>query len=166
MNLNNFAEVELSYKRNYSNEQRPTIKDSKEAFRIFYNLWDENKLELLEQAKILLLDRSLRVLGVSDISTGGVTGTVVDPKIVFVTALKANATAIVLAHNHPSGSLKPSRFDRLLTDRVTEIGKLLEIELADHLIISNEGYYSFSDGLAFEKVQSEQGYELECLMPF
>lgn len=160
------AEIEIIYKRNTLDIERPFIKSSKDAYHLLHAQWDSNKIELIEQAKILLLDTSLKVLGISDISTGGITGTVVDPRIAFVTALKSNATQIILAHNHPSGNTKPSYADEKLTKRMQEIGKLLEINVADHLIIGNQGYYSFSDGLEYERESNPTIDYLSAKMPF
>jgi DNA repair protein RadC len=85
------------------------------------------------------------VLGIYEVSTGGMTGTVADPKLIFAAALKGAACGIILAHNHPSNNLKPSISDEQLTTKIKEGGKLLDIKLLDHLIISSEGYYSFAD---------------------
>jgi len=93
----------------------------------------------------LLLSRVNRVLGNCFISSGGISGTVVDAKVVFATALKANASSMIVAHNHPSGNLIPSEQDRRLTKRLTEIGRALDLPLLDHVIVTNEGYYSFAD---------------------
>jgi DNA repair protein RadC len=84
-------------------------------------------------------------VGAYHISSGGITGTVVDIKIVLAIALKALACAIVIAHTHPSGSLKPSRADEELILKLREAAKLMDILLLDHLILSTEGYYSFAD---------------------
>ncbi|MCW3071308.1 MAG: repair protein [Bacteroidetes bacterium] len=85
------------------------------------------------------------MLGFSKISQGGLSGTVVDAKVVFQVALKANASSILLAHNHPSGNLKPSEADLMITKNIREAGKLMEIPLVDHIILTDEGYYSFAD---------------------
>jgi DNA repair protein RadC len=105
---------------------------------------DLNKIEFIEQFKILLLNRSKRVLGIVEFSRGGVTGTVVDCKLIFVAALKANACIIVLSHNHPSGNLRPSKQDEELTRKIKSATKLLDIRLLDHIIVISEGYYSFA----------------------
>ena len=78
-------------------------------------------------------------------SKGGLTNTIVDPRIIFLKALEVQATSIVLCHNHPSGNLTPSRADEELTTRLKNAGMLLDIKVLDHLIVSNEGYYSFAD---------------------
>jgi DNA repair protein RadC len=76
---------------------------------------------------------------------GGIFATIADVRIIFATALKCVATGLILAHNHPSGSLQPSKADRELTKKIKEVGKFLDIQLLDHLIITPEGYYSFAD---------------------
>ena len=86
------------------------------------------------------------MLAIFELSTGGVTGTVADPKLVFAAALKLNACNIILCHNHPSGSLKPSQADEALTRKIKEAGRYLDLPVIDHLIISGENnYYSFAD---------------------
>ena len=139
------AEVQVSYKPDYKASERPKISSSKQAYDLFIQHWDLGKIEFLEQSKMILLNRQNRVLGLVDISTGGVSGTILDPKIMFSIALKANTSAIILCHNHPSGNLKPSQSDIRLTNQLKEGGKLLEILVWDHLIITNENYYSFAD---------------------
>jgi DNA repair protein RadC len=85
------------------------------------------------------------VLGVVDISQGGLSGTVADPKVIFAAALKSCASGIVLAHNHPSGELDPSREDIALTNKIKAGAELLDLKVLDHLIISKDSYYSFAD---------------------
>ena len=102
-------------------------------------------MDFIEQFKLLLLNRGNRVLGLLEVSSGGVAGTVADPKVIFAAALKASASSIILAHNHPSGQLKPSSADIALTNKLKRGGELLDIQVLDHLILSSEGYYSFAD---------------------
>jgi len=140
------AEIELIYKSKVKASQRPTVTTSQDAFRLFKQNWDENKIEFIEQFKVLFLNRSNKVLAIFELSTGGVTGTVADPKLVFAAALKLNACNIILCHNHPSGSLKPSQADEALTRKIKEAGRYLDLPVIDHLIISGENnYYSFAD---------------------
>lgn len=120
------------------------ITSSRDAEKIFRLLWSDN-MTYKEEFEVLLLNTANKVLGISKISEGGVAGTVVDLKIVFQTALNANASSIILAHNHPSGNLKPSDQDIALTKRIVEGAKLLDLKVLDHLILTYEGYYSFSD---------------------
>jgi len=93
----------------------------------------------------MLLNRAGRVLGIIEVSSGGLSGTVADPKVVFSAALKGNASSIILAHNHPSGNLRPSQADLDLTKKIQRGGQLLDITVSDHLIITSEGFYSFTD---------------------
>ncbi|WP_163397458.1 JAB domain-containing protein [Flavobacterium fluviatile] len=139
------SEIELVYKTKVKASQRPQIKSSNEASTLLRSSWDEGKIEYFEQFKILLLNHSLKVLGLYEMSSGGITGTVVDLRMIFSAALKANATSIMIAHNHPSGNLNPSEADKHLTRKIKQAGELLEIKLVDHLIITAESYYSFMD---------------------
>ena len=139
------AEVELIYKSKVKASERPLISSSKDAAEILMNLWNENKIVFVEQFNVLLLNRANRVLGIADISSGGVTGTVADPKLIFTAALKANAAGIIISHNHPSCNLKPSRADEELTQKIKNAGKFLDISLLDHVIVTSEGYFSFAD---------------------
>ena len=96
--LNTIAEVELIYKTTVKPSQRPQLKTSQDCYELFKLNWDENKIEFVEQFKVILLNKAQRVLGIYELSTGGVTGTVADPKLVFIAALKANACNIILSH--------------------------------------------------------------------
>jgi DNA repair protein RadC len=139
------AEIDLVYKTKVKSSQRPRITSSNDAYKIFRQCWDENKIEFIEQFKVLLLNRAGKVLGIFEVSSGGVSGTVADPKLIFSAALKANASSLILAHNHPSGNLIPSQADRVLTRKVKEAGMVLEISVLDHIILTTEGYRSLAD---------------------
>lgn len=139
------SEINVTYRPKFKASERPTITGSRDVYTILNQNWDMNKMELLEQFKILLLNRANRVLGIFEVSTGGMAGTIADPKLIFSTALKACASSIILAHNHPSGNLKPSQADINLTRKVKEGGCILDIAVLDHVILSAEGFYSFAD---------------------
>ncbi len=139
------AEVELVYRTKVKPSQRPKITTSVDAYEILQKIWNRDKIELVEEFKVLLLNRSNKVLGVLDASSGGITGTVADPRIILTAAIKANAVGIVLSHNHPSGSVKPSRADEELTVKIREAARFLDMTVLDHIIITSEGYYSFAD---------------------
>lgn len=94
---------------------------------------------------VLFLNRANKVNHFEIISRGGITGTVADPRVILKRALEQDATSIVLSHNHPSGSLKPSNADEALTKKIKEAAKYLDIKVIDHIIVSEEGYYSFAD---------------------
>jgi DNA repair protein RadC len=139
------AEIQLSYRHAIKNSARPSINSSREAYAILAQHWDADKIDFVEQFKVILLNRANRVLGIYEVSTGGVSGTVADPKLVFAAALKANASSLMLAHNHPSGNLRPSEADIQLTRKLREAGKFLELPVLDHVILTSEGYFSFAD---------------------
>lgn len=143
--LSNVAEVELVYKSKVKASDRPGIATSKDAYDVLQAIWEEGKMDLVEQFKVLFLNRANKVLCVYNVSSGGITGTVADPRLIYSAALKVNAVSLVLSHNHPSGSLKPSRQDEELTQKIKCAGSFLDIKVLDHLIISSEGYYSFAD---------------------
>ncbi len=143
------AEIELVYRHHVPAAQRPKISCSDDAYQVLQGLWDEGKLCLVEQFRILLLDRANRVMGSTLISTGGTSGTVADPKMIFAAALKCRASGIILAHNHPSGNLQPSSADFQLTQRLKSAGQYLDLPILDHLILSPEGYYSMADNGTF-----------------
>ncbi len=94
---------------------------------------------------VLFLNKANKVNHFEIISRGGITGTVADPRVILKRALEYDATSIVLCHNHPSGNLKPSRADEDLTFKIKEASKYFDIRVMDHIIVSEEGYYSFSD---------------------
>jgi len=139
------AEVQLSYKPHFKAQERPQISSSRQAYDLLIANWDIELINFIEQAKMILLNRNNRVLGIINLSTGGGGSTVMDMRVIFATALKATATSIIVAHNHPSGNLRPSNEDIRLTKKLKEAGKLLEIEVHDHLIVSDSGYYSMAE---------------------
>ena len=137
------AALELGRRRKETEpEKRVKIITSKDA----YEMLRADLIDLPhEEFFLLILNRSNTVIGKKQISKGGVSGTIVDAKIIFREAVENKAVSIVLAHNHPSGNLKPSEQDIRLTKSIKEAGNVLEISVIDHLIISNEGYFSFAD---------------------
>jgi len=139
------SEIQLVYKPVIRPSQRLRVGQPSEVYKMLLDSWDMDSIDIVEQFKIVLLNRSNKVLGVSLISSGGISGTVVDLKVVFAVALKGGATSLVLSHNHPSGNLKPSGADIAITKRIKDAGKILDIDIVDHLIISSEGYYSFEE---------------------
>lgn len=143
------TEVELIYKCKVKQTTLPLIAKSEDAVKIFRKLWNIEQIEHREESRLLLLNRANRVLGTILISQGGIAGTVIDPKFVFQAALKANASAIMLCHNHPSGNLTPSKSDIRLTKQIRECGKYLELPLLDHIIITADNYYSMADNRDF-----------------
>ena len=145
LDLFKVAEVELVYRTNVPASERMKISSSRDAYNILFNSWNQDKIDFIEESRILLLNRGSKVLGIYNLSSGGMAGTVVDQKLVFIAALKANAHSIIISHNHPSGNTTPSEQDIRLTRNIYQAGKLLDIELLDHIIVSSNGYYSFAD---------------------
>ena len=139
------SEISLSYRPIIKASSRPKMESSREVYNLFFSNWDQDRIEMVEQFKIMLLNRANKVLGIFEVSTGGVSGTSADPKIIFAAALKGNASSIILAHNHPSGNLKPSEADLQITRKLKSGGCLLDISVLDHIILTVEGYTSFAD---------------------
>jgi len=139
------AEIELVYHTTVKPSQMPKVTCSKDAYDILIGSWDPGKINLIEQCKVLLLNRGNKVLGICEISSGGMAGTIVDIKLVFAAALKAAASGIIIAHNHPSGNLTASREDLAYTTKLKLAGELLDLLLLDHVILSSEGFISLVD---------------------
>jgi DNA repair protein RadC len=137
------AALELGRRRKAQDmEEKPKISSSKDAF----DLIQGDLMDLPhEEFWVLLLNRMHQVVKKKRVSEGGVSGTVADPKIIYKLALEDLASGVIVAHNHPSGNLKPSQSDIDLTRKLKEAGRMLEIQLLDHLIIANRNYFSFAD---------------------
>lgn len=112
------AEIKLTYRNKVYPAERPQVTSSADSYRVLRAGWDPGKIEFIVQFKVLLLSRANQVLGIDEVSTGGVAGTVADPRLNFAAALKACASGIILSRNHPSGNLKPSAADQQLTKKM------------------------------------------------
>jgi len=139
------SEIELVYKSKVKASQRPLVKDSRTTYEILMKTWDEDKIEFVEEFKVLLLNTAHKVIGIYQVSQGGLTGTVADPRLIITAALKASASRIILSHNHPSGNYHPSRADMDLTNKIKNGAAFMDMMVLDHLIVTKEGYYSFAD---------------------
>lgn len=137
------AEVKITYSSKVKSSERIKITCSSDAVQAFRLFWPS--FEHVEFAYLLPLNRQNQIIGEFFLAKGGMTGTVIDLRVVFQVALKANATSIMMAHNHPSGNLQPSDSDRKITRQLKEAGTILEIPLIDHIILTEEGYFSFAD---------------------
>ncbi len=142
VNLFEVSEFELHYSADYQNSDRPIVTDPDMAEKVFRKNWRKGTLGFQESFYVMFLDNAKQVMGLAEISKGGFNATVVDPRVVFAYAIKAVASSIILAHNHPSGNLKPSTADRHLTKRLKEAGELLGIKVDDHLILTSQSYVS------------------------
>jgi DNA repair protein RadC len=137
------AALELGRRRKETEqEKREIIKSSKDVFDLMKSSFQDLPYE---EFWLLMLNRSNTVIKKELLSRGGIAGTVVDVRIIFKTAIEQLATSLIVCHNHPSGNLKPSDADLKITNQIKQAGNLLEIILNDHLIITDNGYYSFAD---------------------
>lgn len=138
------SEIDIFYQPTIKPSERFTVCGSADAENVFRKIWSQ-PLELRECFYALFLNRANKVLGYYLVSIGGLTGTVVDVRTVFQAALKANACSVIFAHNHPSGNMQPSDADIQLTRKLKEAGRILEINVLDHLILLPEGNTSMAD---------------------
>jgi DNA repair protein RadC len=136
------AALELGIRRDTTIHSKPQVFSSKDIAAFLKAKYQYTKHEVFI---VMYLNNANKILHHEIISEGGITGTVADPRIIFKHALANNATSIILSHNHPSGSLKPSKQDTLLTEKIKHGALLLDIKVLDHIIVSEEGYYSFAD---------------------
>lgn len=141
------TEITVAYKNKLSISERPKITSSSDAFIHLREGYDKETIGLQEQFVVMYLNNSNTVIGVYRSAIGGISSTTVDIRIILSVALKTAASGIILSHNHPSGNLKPSKDDDMLTQKIKEAGKLMDIKILDHLIIHPSGtkYYSFAD---------------------
>ena len=143
MKQNQIAEISISYTP--SRYKQTKIQSSEDAYKVFKSFFSKGTIALQEQFFVMYLNTSHNVLGIYPASKGGITGTVADVRLILGVALKTASTAMVIAHNHPSGNLKPSKTDEILTQKLKHAAALLDVNLLDHLIVSNTGFYSFAD---------------------
>lgn len=137
------AEVTLQYKP--LREKQGKVISSQEAYNILLPTFREGTIEYREYAKVLFLNQQCELVAYNTISEGGISETPVDVRMIMQGALLTNATQIILAHNHPSGNLKPSIQDDQLTERLRKACEIMRVNLVDHLIMTNNGYYSYKD---------------------
>ena len=121
------------------------IKTSQDAADLFRKIWDSDSIEIYESVICIFLNRQNNTIGWFKVSQGGLSGSVIDNKLILSTALNCLASGIILAHNHPSGNLNPSESDRVVTNKLKEGCKIFDISLLDHVIITEEKHYSFAD---------------------
>ncbi len=137
------AALELGRRKKESvKKKRNKIDSSLKAYQEFKSYFSDLTHE---EFFVLYLNRGNHVLQVKQVSIGGTSGTYVDPKIIFKYGMDLTASGIILAHNHPSGQLKPSQEDKMITKKIKQFGELIEMPVLDHLIITDNGYFSFSD---------------------
>lgn len=143
MKFNIVNEIKLSYSRKGNCER--LITTSRDAVKIFKEHFDSDEMDYRESFFALYLNQANRVLGIKKISESGISSTIVDVRIIMQAALLCNASGIILAHNHPSGNLKPSQEDLSITHKIKEASQFLNIQLLDHCILTSTAYISFAD---------------------
>jgi DNA repair protein RadC len=141
----NLAEMKLTYKTKVKAADRIKVTKSEEAYRLLLSTYPEDTIEHNEYFKVIYLNNANHVLGWSLIGMGGIDGTFADVRLILQTALLCNATAMILAHNHPSGGLRPSMQDLSLTKAICEAAKTMNIRVVDHIILTADSFYSFAD---------------------
>lgn len=137
------AELTVSYEPIKENIVK--ILSSQESHQVLLSMWDKELMDLQEQFSVFFLNRNNEMIGYKLITTGNLTSTIVDKKFIASLALSCMACSVIVAHNHPSGNLKPSKQDIDITKQLSEGMKLLDIKVIDHLILSSNGYYSFAE---------------------
>lgn len=140
------SEIKVSYQPQIKMCEWPKLTNSEETAQLLYGHWDKDTIALYESFKVLLLNNNNKVKGILDLSKGGVTGTVVDIRLLFGIVLKSVSVAIILAHCHPSGTLIPSEADKEITTKIKKAGEFLDVRVLDHIIlVPDGGYFSFAD---------------------
>ena len=139
------AEVQLSYKNSVPYKKRTKITNAKDAYKVMLKIHNDDTIDYTETFRVIYLNHANHVLGWRTISEGGLNSTNCDVRTILQGALLTNAAAIILAHNHPSGNVKPSMEDIKSTAQITKAAKLLDIMVLDHIIYTRENCYSFAD---------------------
>ena len=142
--MTTIANLELRAKKTPTNFEKVKIVSSKDAFKVISQFYFDD-IDIFESFFILCLNRNNQTIAYAKISQGGVSGTVVDIKLIAKYAIDCLASGVILAHNHPSGNLKPSPEDIKITERAREALKILDIQVLEHVILTSDGYYSFGD---------------------
>ena len=137
------AEVQISYSSHVKAKDRTKICGSADAASAFRSIWPS--YDHIEFCYMLMMNRQNQILGYHQISKGGMTGAVIDVRVVFQVALKACSTSLILAHNHPSGNLQASDADRKITRQIKDAGLILDIPLLDHIILTTDSFLSMAD---------------------
>lgn len=138
-------EVKVRFNRSASKKFLGRITHSGNVADFIRSIYKRGEVELQEQFIVLYLNQANDIVGYYRHAKGGINSTIADVRIVLSTAIKCNSVSIIIAHNHPSGNLRPSDADRILTKKIKDAGKLMDISVLDHIIITKNGYYSFAD---------------------
>jgi len=136
--------IKISFKNKRATDKLFKIGGAEDAYAAFKEIFNADTFKWTEEMILLCLDSANNIKGFYKVGIGGITATIADVRVIFCIALNCCATAIIIAHNHPSGSLKPSEADIAQTEQIKNAGALLNINLMDHLILSEDGFYSFT----------------------
>ena len=137
--------ITLSFDKKIKKSELKTLSSSNDTVKVLREIFNADTFDWKEEVILLCTNRRNAIVGYYKVSSGGISGTVLDPKIIFTTALNCTASGIIIAHNHPSGNLTPSVEDDRITAKIKEAGKMLDINLIDSVILTDEGYYSYID---------------------
>ena len=137
------AEVQITYSNPVKSVDRFKVVGSQSVASALREFWPS--YDHIEFMYMIMLNRQNQILGYHQVSKGGITGTIIDLRVIYQVALKANASAIIIAHNHPSGNLEPSETDKKVSREVKDAGKILNITLLDHIILTTDGFHSMAD---------------------
>nr|WP_314544553.1 JAB domain-containing protein [uncultured Empedobacter sp.] len=137
------SEIKISYMNEV--DEKIKVIGSSEVYQVLKANWDLDTIELQEEFKILLLNQGNQVLGIKSMFKGGINTCSIDVRLIMGMALKANASALVITHNHPSGNLNASESDKRITSKIKECCELFDIRLLDHIIMAKNSYLSFAD---------------------
>ena len=139
------AEIRAVYKSRTKVSGRTNVRQPADVVEYLRAIWNPGTLELLEEVLVVCLNGNHQAIGWVKVASGGFNAAKIDPRLVFAVALQTASTAIILAHNHPSGNLQPSAEDQAITRRLKEAGDILCIHVLDHVILTRDGYYSFEE---------------------
>lgn len=141
----NIPEIKITLTFDKSKSELHTLRNSQDIAEAMRQVFNSDTFQWTEEFILICLNRAHKIVGFYKCSSGGITGTVADPRVILTVALNCAATSIVVAHNHPSGNLKPSLADEQITKKIKDAAALLDITLLDHIILTEESYYSFAD---------------------
>lgn len=143
--LNLIPEFKIGLKKKGSTEQMYSVTSPETAADVCRKCFDADLFDWKEEFIVIALNKANKMIGFYKTSSGGTTATIADPKIIFQFALLCNASSVILSHNHPSGNKTPSERDQELTNKLYKAGQMLDIPVLDHIIVTDTGYYSFSE---------------------
>jgi DNA repair protein RadC len=145
--MNNIPEITIQVKfdKKVKKSELKVMTSVDEVVSTLRQVFNADTFDWKEEFILLCLNKRNALVGFYKVSSGGIGGTIADPRVIFTTALNCTATSIIIAHNHPSGNLQTSNADDSITKKIKESGEILDIKLLDHIILTDEGYYSYME---------------------